>query len=138
MTLGRRFTVFARRHLGCIPVPCISMSAVDLEPFHLIELRIGKFAQSERAGRSPEFEIAGRLSLVFWTMGIMGSDGRILQIAGGISIAGLPDILQQFVIAGTVVEAVGLAVTFGRAAGISRPTTIRIVDQSPPIEALIA
>jgi hypothetical protein len=70
-------------------------------------------------------------------MRIMCSHRRVLELAGRILIAFLPDVAQQQVIARTVIEPVGLIIAFCRAIGIARLAAVRIVNEAPPVKPFV-
>jgi hypothetical protein len=78
------------------------------------------------------------VGLATLAMRIVGVERRILQAAGGVDVARLADVLEQHVVTGAPVEAVGFLDRLRRAVGIAGLAAGRVVDDSPGPEAIIA
>ena len=111
---------------------------VDLFPCHRVEARIGEFAEAERAGGRAEGEVTAVFAALLVTAGVAGRGAGVLEIACRVAVAGLADELQQRLVTGAPVEAVGFLVTLGRATVGPRLATAGVVDQPPGFEAGIA
>ena len=116
-------------------------AAVQLFPFGGVEARVGEFAEAKSAGRGAELEVAGRMALVCLAalaVRIVGVERRILEAAGRVNIAWLANILQEYVIAGAPVQAIGFFDRLGRAIRCAGLAAGRVVDDAPGPEAVIA
>lgn len=71
-------------------------------------------------------------------MHLAGRERRIAEVAGRVAVAVTPDMREEFLVAGTPVEAVGLVQALRRAVGAAGYAASRVVDDAPGAEAVAA
>jgi len=113
-----------------IAVPT-SQAAIELAPRCPRRSAGWELAVAQLPGRGAEGQVAGTLARALVALGIVAVRWRILEVAGRIAVALPADELQQFFVAGTPVEAVGLVEALRGAIGCARRAAARIIDQAP-------